>query len=308
MPRHAVQKPGQSAVGEPASGRPPAGSLVVGLDGREHDADALALASELHAAFGHEIVLTHVNPPGPPGLGMVEVERIQARQGHELLAEAASSISARSESLLVEPCPVPAGLARVAVDRGAAFLVLGSSHRGRLGRIVPGGVTSQLLMHAPCAIAVAPVGYAHNAGGPVSRVGLAYDATGESDVALSAAATAASRLEVPLQVYYAMHAISPEPAWDEYRGHMRGFARGILDRGLRQLPAGLKVSSRVLEGNVAEVVAQAAGEDGVGLLFVGSRGYGPLREALLGGVGGELLHTAPCPLVIIPRGSGQTGS
>jgi nucleotide-binding universal stress UspA family protein len=61
--------------------------------------------------------------------------------------------------------------------------------------------------------------------------------------------------------------------------------------------------THVLEGDVAEAIAETAHEDDVGLLFAGSRGYGPLREALLGGVGGALLQTARCPLVIIPRGS-----
>jgi nucleotide-binding universal stress UspA family protein len=304
MPTH--PEPSQHRVREKGAGTPPHGSLVVGLDGREHDADALKLGSWLHAAFGYEIVLTHVNPPAPPGPGMVELESIQRREGRALLAAAARRIPERAESVLVDPSPVAVGLAKVARERCATFVVLGSSHRGTLGRIVPGGVASQLLTRAPCAIAVAPLAYTHSVGDPVGHVGLAYDATGESDVALTAAATAAGRLGVALHIYYAMHAISPDPGWDDYRRHMRDLAQGILDQGLEQLPAGLQVTTRVLEGDVAEVIAQGASEDDVGLLFAGSRGYGPLREALLGGVGGELLRTARCPLVIIPRGSRRT--
>lgn len=75
-----------------------------------------------------------------------------------------------------------------------------------------------------------------------------------------------------------------------------------LERGLAQLPAALEATSTVLEGHTAEVISQAAAHDEVGLLYVGSRGYGPLREALLGGVAGGLLRTARCPLMIVPRG------
>ena len=37
------------------------------------------------------------------------------------------------------------------------------------------------------------------------------------------------------------------------------------------------------------------------LLVVGSRGYGPLRRVLLGSVSSELMHSAPCPVMVVPR-------
>lgn len=138
---------------------------------------------------------------------------------------------------------------------------------------------------------------------PISQVGVAYDATGESDVALAAAADAASRLGVPLRLYHAMHEISTDPAWDKFRGHMTDYAQDVLDAGLTRLSPDLEAMSSVLEGDVAEVIANASRGDGADLLYVGSRGYGPLREALLGGVAGALLHTTHIPLVIFPRGS-----
>ena len=39
----------------------------------------------------------------------------------------------------------------------------------------------------------------------------------------------------------------------------------------------------------------------VDVLFAGSRGYGPLRRALLGSVSGALVRDAGCPVVITPR-------
>ena len=69
-----------------------------------------------------------------------------------------------------------------------------------------------------------------------------------------------------------------------------------------QLPVELEATtSTVLEGHTAEVISQVAANDEVALLYVGSRGYGPLREALLGGVAGGLLRTARCPLMIVSR-------
>jgi nucleotide-binding universal stress UspA family protein len=275
--------------------------VIVGLDGREHDADAIALAQLLQASFGGRLLLAHVVPPAPPGKGKIECERLEQQQGRKLLARASASLGDGTDTQLVEPCPAARGLSSLAAERGASMLVLGSSHRGTVGRIVPGGVASHLLARAPCAIAVAPVGYANQPQAPISQVGVAYDGTGESDLALAAAAGAASRLSVRLRLYHAMHEVSKDPAWDKFRDYIEDYAQGILAAGLKQLPPGLEATSAVLEGDVAATIVDAAAEDDVGFLFVGSRGYGPLREALFGGVGGALLQQARCPLVIVPR-------
>jgi nucleotide-binding universal stress UspA family protein len=43
---------------------------------------------------------------------------------------------------------------------------------------------------------------------------------------------------------------------------------------------------------------QAADAD---LLVTGSRGYGPLRRVLIGSVSTPLMHSAPCPVMVVPR-------
>jgi nucleotide-binding universal stress UspA family protein len=63
--------------------------------------------------------------------------------------------------------------------------------------------------------------------------------------------------------------------------------------------AGLGDEIRVLEGAPLDHLAEQSRE--LDLLVVGSRGYGPLRRVLLGGVSGALLQTAACPVVVVPR-------
>jgi nucleotide-binding universal stress UspA family protein len=239
---------------------------------------------------------------------MAESEALDRREGRELLAQAAKKLGHDVDTELVEPSSPAKGLARLAAQRQAGMLVLGSSHRGAVGRIVPGGVASRLLARAPCAVAVAPVAYARDAPAATVRVGIAYDGTSASDVALAAAASAATELGVPLQLYHAMHAVSADPSWDKFRAHMREFAQRILDTGLERLPPELEAATSVLEGDAAEVVAEAAYGDNVGLLYAGSRGYGPLREALLAGFAGALLRAARCPLVLVPRSAGRASA
>ena len=282
--------------------------VVVGVDGLAHDADALALGESLSATLGGRILLAHVTPPAPPGRGQLEYEALEQAAGREILARVAGQAEAAPDSELVSGAPAAKGLARVAQERHAEMLVLGSSHRGPVGRIVPGGVGSRLLAHAPCAVAVAPVDYASHRSNPIARIAVAYDTTPAADLALKAAAAAATQLDVPLILYHAMYPSPKGDVWDQFRGHLEEFADVVLDGGLKQLPAGVRATTRVLEGHVAEVVAEAASQDDVDLLYVGSRGYGPLREALVGGVCGGLLHTAGVPLVIVPARAAARGA
>jgi nucleotide-binding universal stress UspA family protein len=53
------------------------------------------------------------------------------------------------------------------------------------------------------------------------------------------------------------------------------------------------------------VVGQLAtlGTGDVDVLFCGSRGYGPARRVLLGGVSSRLIRQAHSPVVVVPRGA-----
>ena len=41
-------------------------------------------------------------------------------------------------------------------------------------------------------------------------------------------------------------------------------------------------------------------------MVVGSRGYSPLKAVLLGGVSGQLIRSAACPVIVVPRGAHST--
>lgn len=62
-----------------------------------------------------------------------------------------------------------------------------------------------------------------------------------------------------------------------------------------------KVESELKFGEPALVLAQEGGE--LDLLVLGSRSYGPVRRALVGGVSAEVMRSAPCPVMVIPRSS-----
>ena len=41
----------------------------------------------------------------------------------------------------------------------------------------------------------------------------------------------------------------------------------------------------------------------VDMMVIGSRGYGPRKAVLLGGVSGQVIRSARCPVVVVPRGA-----
>jgi nucleotide-binding universal stress UspA family protein len=55
----------------------------------------------------------------------------------------------------------------------------------------------------------------------------------------------------------------------------------------------------VREGAPARVLLEAASD--ADLLVIGSRGLGGFRGLLLGSVGQQCTHHAPCPVVIVPH-------
>ena len=55
---------------------------------------------------------------------------------------------------------------------------------------------------------------------------------------------------------------------------------------------------RLLTGDVVEALSEL---DEVDVLFCGSRGYGPARRVLLGGVSTRLVRGARRPVVVVPR-------
>ena len=60
----------------------------------------------------------------------------------------------------------------------------------------------------------------------------------------------------------------------------------------------MPATGRILTGNVVDVLAEL---DEVDVLFCGSRGYGPARRVLLGGVSSQLVRQARSPVIVVPR-------
>jgi nucleotide-binding universal stress UspA family protein len=271
--------------------------IVVGFDGSERGHDAVRLGETLASTTGAGLEVVRVHR------GISEEEREQER--HRLAAELEAPAGAQAETarfrVLIGDSPARA-LHELAEAEGPDLIVLGSTHRAGIGRVVPGSVVARLLSGVSCPVAIAPSGYGID-GLRVIEVG--FDGSPESEDALHFAAALAERAEATLRVVAVGRSgpVSSHGFEAKGEGAPAGPAPDLQSR-LHAAAAELSPELRALpifaKGDpVGELIARA--EEGVDLLVLGSRGYGPVRAVLLGSVSAVVLERAPCPVVITPR-------
>ena len=81
--------------------------------------------------------------------------------------------------------------------------------------------------------------------------------------------------------------------------------RNRLAEAREAIPDDIEAEATLITGDPVEALVDVAEAPGT-LLVVGSRGYGPLRRVLLGSVSTQLVRSAPCPLIVTPRGMHDT--
>src|SRR5215211_913040 len=161
--------------------------LIVGVDGSDGSHDAITLASMLAGITGAEIVLVNVFPydQHPSRAVNTVFESYLRRDSEELLERLRDLHGDVTVEVRAVPNPSPAhGLHELAEREDAGLIVVGSTHTGRAGRVLPGSTAERLLHGAPCPVAVAPKGYA---GGTPAAVGCGFDGSDSAWRALGAA-------------------------------------------------------------------------------------------------------------------------
>jgi nucleotide-binding universal stress UspA family protein len=207
---------------------------------------------------------------------------------------------------IANPSPAHA-LHDIAEAEDASIVVLGSTHTGRAGRVMPGSTAERLPHGAPCAVAVVPEGYREHSHPAITRIGVAYNGTPEATAAVAAAAEAAAALDAELTIIgvieadiYGAPAMTGGPSYNLLREDIDAAIRRGLESAVARIPEGIRCVDACLEGDPAERLIAAS--EKVDLLVIGSRGSGPLRAVLAGGVSGRVVRGAHCPVIVVPRG------
>lgn len=288
---------------------------IVGYDGTAPSRAALEFTRVLARDTGAEVVATYVYAT----LTSLYISPFGFVAPSELYAGAAQDGRVEAERLLE---PVPAGVARRAVPSGsvpmqlhalahdehAALLAVGATHRGALGRLMPGSVGERLVHASPCCVLVVPP--ADHPTVAIETIAVAYDGRRESRRALRAAESLALCTGAALRL---IGAIDPWPAEFDLPPNIDALDAAFgehMDEVLEQAAAdlrkrGLEVQTRTVRAAAGPAVVRSC-THGVDLLVTGSRGYGPMRTVLLGGASRHIVDHAPCPVLVIPRGVSTT--
>ena len=241
--------------------------ILVGYDGEKGGRDALALAGGLAAIEGAELVLCVALELDPLATPAHAYERAMAEAEERLTAAAREQLGERPFRMrVIGGVAAPRALHEVAEDERADVIVLGSTHRGGLGRVLPGTVGERLLHGAPCAVLIAPSGFAGRESLEIRTIGVGYDGKTEAGHARQVAAALAEELGAHVEMITVTGNGDTEPADP---------------------------------GDAADELVERSRE--LDMLVVGSRGYGPVRHALLGSVTKKLMQAAACPVLVVPR-------
>jgi nucleotide-binding universal stress UspA family protein len=285
--------------------------IVIGYDGSPRGADALVLGQVLAGDAESTLVLAcayEVSQSISARIGPDPVARRRRERADAILAAAPVENLERAvvHRHAIAGSSIAEALRRLAERKRADLLVLGSTTRSGLARVRPGSVAERLMHGAPCALAVAPVGYA--AGSHQLRtVAVAFDGRDESRQALHAAAALARDAGATLRLLRVIEPTSPVGGaeFDRWSGRLReDLRRGAEDQlaeAAAALPGGLRIESTVLTGDAATALIAATSHD-VDLLVAGSRAHGQVRRVVVGSVSGRLMRAGSCPVWVVPRG------
>jgi len=291
--------------------------ILAGYCPRTADHGPVDLAAELARLTGAPLIVTAVHSGGDitdepwmaehTGLAGIEarkeLERLRVRLGDlpgvDLQARLATSAAS--------------GLHAAIEDFEPGLVVVGSTRRGPLGRVLPGSTAERVIHGATCPVVVTPSGF-RVPEGRMGVIGAAFAPTPEGRNALRVAAALATSAGARLRAIMALdprlaeHQSPGMLAKDhhEHRGSEDDAAAALiaaeraLDEAIAEVPEGVETERDVLFLDPADGLTAASEQ--LDLLVMGSRGYGPLRAVMLGGVTRRMISRAACPLLILPRG------
>lgn len=281
--------------------------LLVGYDGSDGGRDALELTRVLGEATGAGVVIVTVLPYGPLPIPYEILEEEEAERAQPLFEEAKERLGGLEVETRAFGGGSPAGVINDLAEReGAETIVVGSPHRGAIGRVVIGSVADGLLHGAPCEVIVAPSGYAKEERGPFRTIAVAYDDTPEAKAALARAEVIALACRATIVVYTVSAPPAVVPGAAGYTPAIPPEAGAIVTRTVKAVDERIAATGRALSGVPGPAIVEACEEAGADLLVAGSRGYGPVARVLLGSVSTQLAHKAPCPVLVVPRPSTRT--
>lgn len=297
--------------------------ILVCVDGSAYATDAAQTAGSIARSFNSTVLALNVfRQPyaDPANIGIwalaVDQELIE-RSAKEWLDEIEPDVRR-----IFEPLNIPfrllqeAGheaevdaILRVAEREEAKLIVLGSRGMRGVKELFLGSVSAGVLHHACCPVLIVRGDNAPCASGKFRNIVLASDgspcAQRAAAIAVEMAQKYATSLTV-LNVYEHLSSLYPPGTGDEVvrAADSVRYAKQWMEyvtEPVRKLAkeAGVYCTFVQENGTPEETIVDFAGQHGVDLIVLGSRGLRGYQRMLLGSVSNRVVHQADCPVLVV---------
>ena len=283
--------------------------IVVGYAGDQAGRDAVKLAARLAAVLSSDLTIVFPYHPLFASVpGDVAEERVRGEV--QTLMVGIEGTSAPTYRWTPSPWPIH-GLHELASYEKADLIVFGAAREG-LADHLHVSLMERMVHGAPCAVAVAPGGYADGDPSELHRIGVGFSDSEEGRTALHLAHELAGILAGELEVI-AGSGLSPalasyafsSPSLPAIETEMYAETKANLERVAGELGGSVPVHLETIRGDPSGVLIERSSK--LDILMLGSRAYGPLRHVLLGSVSARVMREAHCPVLVVPRGTPQHG-
>jgi nucleotide-binding universal stress UspA family protein len=289
--------------------------ILVGYDPSSTDRAPVEFGTAAARFTGAPLIVAsvHGSPAAlGPAAGELAEEQLldDAAEPLDHLKRRLSADGVRAECRALPGTSAPRALHHAAEEFDAGLLVVGSTDRGDVGRVLLGSTAQRLVHGAPCPIAVVPHGW--QAGGGINTIGVAFVDTPEGHDALKGALALARRAGALLRVLSAGKekgfgktfgggdAMTPAVTYADVASADRVEAEHSAEAAMAGA-SDIEIDYDVSVGDPADFLIAAS--ERLDLLICGSRGYGPARAVMLGGVSRRVTAEAQCPVIVLARGT-----
>ena len=277
------------------------GRIIVGYDLSPAANDGLALGLSLRRLVGGGVLVARVIGHAQP---VPDRDRQRAVREATMATRAALAAALggaeEPEVVAVVDGDLAGALHGLAEIEHASFLVVGSSHHGRLGRAIMGSSAEIVLAGARCPVAIAPPGHHEGPGFAPSTVSVGYDGSPAAHHALAVASRIASASGGTLRIVGARPGALHKPLPGTGERHIDDVVHAAAEDLRGQ---GTATEAVLVDGTPEHVLdAEAAASDA---LVMGTHARGPVRRTLIGSVATHVLRRCPVPLVICPPPHGS---
>lgn len=284
--------------------------IVVGVDGQSALAAVTWAAREAVYHDAPLVLVTVTSMPGDSGVptgipaGFFDDQGLAARKRLEK-AEDFARAAGHGHDIDIEIARGTGSPTRELLERSetARMVVVGSNRYGPVERALLGSVSTAVVTHARCPVAVVrelPHTEVTEIVGPVV---VGVDGTANSEPAISVAFEEAAQRQVGLVAVHAWSDIDLDLAgwrgsgfeWEKQHTREMALLAESLSGRAEEYPDVKVQAVVVIDRPVHNLRAQA---ERAQLLVVGSRGRGGFASMLLGSTSRALLHTVTCPLIV----------